>query len=477
MTGVHVLQLGAGDCVVAGLDWRSAPEGVQALLPGDHSNYALGSSAGYLIRHEGQVARAGEEIPAENTGSLLLAIARGLVTAENAPRAGVWLAAGELPADDGRDMYWLGAMVVSKPEVALDGQHIPCAFQPVTQSEEIIEGRGEFLRSLADLVSVMAVSGVAAADYGVGRHEALAAELRSELRAAADRQRDLVAPPVVGVIPKPDGTPSFTRRRRITAPMLGAGACGLAAMVALVVALPWIANGRAEPPPPPPELVRVEIPQGAFADACTAALAGWWPRIAGWETAERGCALAGHLPASLASSDLASAPTDGPPRIALAVWVKLERAAAANRILADSAARQVLTDWQHGQKLDDSELVLWQTQLLALSPTDGDGAPDEDREADSGTPAESLAALWAHRPGAVMADRGSYTVTAPGSAQALMDRASRVRTLEPVRLALPAVELPELVLRPRASRQVPKALFPDRSGAFFSISKLREGGA
>ena len=459
MTGARILRLAPGGRVAAGLDWKVAPRGVKALAPGEGSGFVLGGAAGFLLRHDGRVAHAPGDLPAQGAGSLLLAVARAIAAAEGggAPRPGTWLAAAGMPsAAEGQRAFWLGAVAVSGAG----------AFQPVPSPEETVGSREEFLAALADLAAVTAVAGIAVADLGDGGHEALAAGIRRRLEAASGGGRDQAPPPVTVVTPDGAGGPAFARQRRVPAGLLALGTLGLVTLLAGALAVPPVLGGWLSPPPAPPRMVEVEIPRGAFADACTAALAGWWPRIVGWVADGRGCALAGHLPAALAGADMAAGRADGPPQAAMAVWTTLARARQANGILADSAARRVLGGWQHGQLHRGDRLALWQERSVDLVPLAAAGGS----RPDTGTAGTSLAALWANRPGAVVAGQGGFSVSAPGSAETLLARAARVESLEPVRLELPADGVPKLLLRYRSSRHVPGSLLEGRTAAAITVS-------
>lgn len=456
MTGPRIVELPSGARVAAGVTWRSVPPGFRARMPGSPVGLSLlPGDPGCVLRVGDRFAQLDARVPGEGTGSLLVALARGLADRPKAPGPGLWLMVTELPAEnDEPGHYWLGE--VALVEVA-EGE--PVAVQPVPAPEELFADREAFLSAIADCVAVTTLAGVAVGSVGGKARAALVKEVKASLATAQGAGADRPAPPVVAVDAARDSGPAFVRRKAVPRRAYALGGVAAAAVLAAAVVLPAVVKGLlSEPAPPPPAMVAAAPERGAFAAACTSALADWWPRIVGWTAAERGCALADSLPpfGAPTPSDISGDPGGGAPAVPFVAWMRLEPDTNANPVLAEHAARKVLSAWPHGQRESGQAMLLWQQGALPLQPVLEGGQPSP---LDPERAVAALSALWAHRPGAVAGGEGGIVVTAPGDAGALLSRAGRVKGVAPVRLVMAAKGSASLTLRPLAPRLVPQDLF------------------
>ena len=453
MTGPRIIDLPSGARLAAGVTWRSVPQGFRGLLPGSPVGLSLfQSDPGCVLRAGDRFARLDGALPGEGAGSMLVALARGLVDGPKEADPGLWLFAAELPETAGEPRHWLGEVTLVE---GAEGE--PVVVLPVPAPEELHGDREAFLSAISDIVAITALAGIAVGGATGKARTALVDEVNA--RIAAGPGADRAAPPVLAVTPAPDPGPAFIRRKAVPRRAYAIGGVAVAATLAAAVVLPAVVRGLfSEPAPPAPAMVVAAPEPGAFAAACTAALADWWPRVAGWSATERGCALADSLPPFGAPTpgDLSGDLAGGAPAFPFVAWMRLELDANANPVLAEHAARRVLDGWPHGRRETEEALLLWQARALPLHPvTDGDRPASADPE----RVVAALSALWAHRPAAVTDGEDGIVVTAPGDAGALLSRAGRVDAVTPVRLVLAAKGPVRLTLQPRASRLVPQDLF------------------
>ncbi len=456
MTATRIIEHASGIRLAAGLAWRNVPPGLRAAMPGSPTGLSMvPGEPGCVLRIGDRCARTEAQAPAEGAGSLLVAMALGLVAGKDAGRVrpGPWLFAAELPVADGEPGHWLGQVMLSQED---EGD--PFEIQPVPGPEELHPDRESFLSALADIAAVTTLAGVAVGGPTARARGALAKEARALVAGQGDAgDRSSLA--VLVAEPDPSAGPMFVRQkavpRRVFALGVVAAAAGIAALLVLPAAMSSLFRA---PPPPPPEMVAAAPAPGAFAAACTSALADWWPRIAGWEAVERGCALAESLPRSGAPTraDLSGDIAGEDPALPLAAWLRLEPVPGANPVLAEHAARRVLAGWRYGRRDTGEALLLWKVRALPLHPVpEGDRSPAPDRVRIMA----ELSALWAHLPTAVADGDEGIVVTAPGNASALLARAGRVDGVVPARLVLEAKEPARLTLKARAPRRVPMDLF------------------
>ena len=453
MSGPRLVDHPSGVRLAAGVTWRRVPKGLRAMLPGSPVGPSLlPGDPGCVLRAGDRFARLDGTLPREGAGSLLVALARGLADGPKGSGPGLWLLAAELPAEDGGPEHWLGEVTLVKGD---EGE--PVAVQPVPAAEELHGDREGFLSAIADIVAITPLAGIAVGGVTAKARAALVREVKACI--AEGPGADRPAPPVVGVAPAADPGPAFIRRKAVPRRAYAIGAVAVAATLATAVFLPAVVRGLLTgPAPTAPVMVAAAPEPGAFASACTAALADWWPRVALWSAAERGCALADSLPPFGAPTpgDLSGDLAGGAPAIPFVAWMRLELDANANPVLAGHAARRVLDGWTHGRRESGEALLLWQARALPLHPVPDGGQPasgDPDRVV------AALSALWAHRPAAVTAGEDGIVVTAPGDAGALLSRAGRVDAVAPVRLVLAAKGPASLTLKPRTVRMMPQDLF------------------
>ena len=454
MSGPRIVELPSGARLAAGVTWRNVPQGLRALLPGSPVGPSLlPGDPGCVMRIGERYAQLDASLSGEGAGSLLVALAHGLADRPKPASPGLWLLAAELPAADGEPGHWLG-------EVALvENVGEPAAVQPVPAPEELHADREDFLSAIADIASVTALAGVAVGGSGGKARAALVREVKGRLETEQGAGADRPAPPVVTVDADRDPGPVFVRRKALPRRVYVFGGVATAAALATAVVLPAVVRGLlSEPALPAPVMVGAAPERGAFAAACTSALADWWPRIVGWTAAERGCALADSLPpfGAPTPSDLAGDPGGGAPAVPFVAWMRLAPDANANPVLAKHAAMKVLSAWPHGQRESGKDILLWQQGALTLQPVREDSwpsPPDPERTM------AALSALWAHRPGAVAGGEEGIVVTAPVDAGTLLSRVGRVEAVTPARLVMEAKGSASLTLRPRAPRLVPEDLF------------------
>ena len=422
----------AGVRLAAGIAWKSADAD-----PG----WRIGASGLALVSGDGRSASGGcyarSEDPAEEgASSLLMAMAGGLAGPEDGaepPEPGDWLFAARTDPEPGHPegRYWLAQASVT----AAEGGGLVSV--PIPRPEEIRDSFEGLVQAATEIASVWIVPGLAVPDtdpFADRVAEALASAGVFDL--SGIRRVSL----------ETEGLPSFERIRRLPVTAVAAAAIAMGGTLAAAVVLPgFLSSLLAAPPPASAPLATVAVAEGAFRTECSRSLSEWWPRVAGWRTQSSGCALAGHAPAALEG-----VPADGRgrvPSVTMLSWQLLSLADGANPVLAEGAADRVLSGWPHGVRRGAEGLFLWRASWLPLAPADG-----RDAAAASGRP---LQALWAGTPGAVRAGQGGYEVTAPGSPDELLARASLAPGLDPVRIDVPEAGPATLALRPPEIRTVP----------------------
>ena len=465
VAGPHRITLPGGQTLLAGLTWEMA-EGPD--LP-------VLTDTRLRLRHGNRIARVAAGDGAQTDGALLLALATDALRQRSRGQTGpeTWLFvavigpdANTAPSVRNEPLIWTG---LAELETA-DGGDLTAT--PYPRSETLNGDSDTALKALKEDLAVTAVAGIAMSVIGGIRDTeasgsispaAVAREITALCALAAPEATVLHVGPELAFRPLPGASPYFVAPARL--PLRKAGILAAAAVASVVVGFtvtPWIAKALRAPAPPPPELVRVAPGPMAFGEACSAALADWWPRIVGWQRADAGCALAGHIPAGY--GPVASA-SDSPRTVPMLIWLNLKRTESANPVLAKGAAARVLETWPHGQRTTAGSILLWQTRTLPLVGTAipaSVAATNSASAAHSGvtvSAAARLAALWADTPDAVIADGTGFIVTASSGPQELFARAARVPGLTPVRLERPAKGRTTLVLRPPASRVLPRALF------------------
>ena len=466
--GPHRITLPGGQTLLAGLTWEMA-EGPD--LP-------VLTDTRLRLRHVNRIARVAPGDDAQTDGALLLALAADALgqrsRAQTAPETWLFVAvigpdANTAPSVGTGPLIWTGLAELGP------GAGGDLTATPHPGSEALNGDPDTALRALKEDLAVTPVAGIAMSVIGgIGGTEAsgsispaaLARKITALCAQAAPDATVLHVGPELAFRPLPGASPYFAAPARLPLGKAGILAAAITASVVLgFTVTPWIAKALRAPEPPPPELVRVSPGPMAFGAACTAALADWWPRIVGWQRGDAGCALAGHIPAGYGPVAGTGPAADSPRTVPMLVWLNLKRTESANPVLAKGAASRVLESWPHGQRTSPGSILLWQTRALPLvgtaipasapatnsAPVAGGGA--------AASAAARLAALWADTPDAVTADGTGFIVTASSGPQELFARAARVPGLTPVRLERPAKGRTTLVLRPPASRVLPRALF------------------
>ncbi len=440
-----------GDRLAAGLVWKST-----AADPG----WRIGANGAALVREDPEAAKdsryvLADGMEAEGAASLLLAMADGLaahVDLENPTEPGDWLfvARTEPDATHPEGRYWLAQATVS--DTTEDGLKAI----PAPRPEELRDSFEEFIQAATEIASVWIMAGLAVVD--------------------ADPFADRVTLALVGagvfeesrirrVVPQVGNQPVFRRLRRITVAGVATVLSASAAVVAAILLLPGYVVSLAAPSPPV-QLVSAVVAKGAFRSTCSGSLAGWWPRIAGWQVRSSGCALAGHVPPSLGIEP--SDPLATGASTVLVFWRRLALEDGANPVLAEGAALRVLEGWPHGFGRDREGMVLWRSSALSLVAVPD--APPSQPEASNAR----LAALWADTPGAVNEGQGGYVITAPGVPEDLLGRASSASGLAPVLLEASESGPTVMVLQKPATRALPAALLSDTQGSDGESEKGRD---
>ncbi len=455
-----------GTRLVAGLSWETA-SGPEAPV--------IGRNAPPVLRLPSRRARlpAGEARGDGTCGSLLLAMADALVRNHPAS-AGAWAFMAELPREADGDrypgcVYWLGLADIDAQDDEDATEDARPEITPRPGPEQVFDDPGEALDALAAQLAVTDLAGLAVSWCPDGRLTERGRMIQGLAHVAPDvtlHDLDPTRPSGLSAAEENSlpATPVFVAPRRVPVrvlSLLGAGTA--AALAGVFVVMPLVEEAFRPPLPTPPEMVTVAVAPGSFAQACTEALDGWWPRVTGWRTGSSGCALAGHLPEGHAIS----APmADGPARPMVA-WRILVPVSGRNAALADAAAEQAIATWAHGAEMDETGVTFQRTASLPLVPTDG--------ERDVADPAATrawLAALWADTPDAVTAPEGTgsgqFTISAPGglSTMEILSRADVVPGIAPVRLVRTedGAGGSVLVLAPVNPRDVPVAFLESTDG-------------
>jgi len=139
--------------------------------------------------------------------------------------------------------------------------------------------------------------------------------------------------------------------------------------------------------------------RGAFSARCVEGLDAWWPRIAGRDIVSRGCAPADHVPEPARGlvAEVSGFDVGEGAEATMTIWRHCKPASGANLVLAETAAERVLAAWTQGRGVREKNLVPWRSAALPMVPAD---EPAADDPGPVGAQA-ALAALWAHRPGAL----------------------------------------------------------------------------
>ena len=463
--GPHRITLPGGQTLLAGLTWEMA-EGPD--LP-------VLTDTRLRLRHGNRIARVAPRDGAQTDGALLLALAADALgqrsRAQTAPETWLFVAvispdANTTPSVGTGPVIWTGLAELGPVG---DGE---LTATPYPRSETLNGDPDTALKALKEDLAVIRVAGIAMSVIGgtEGREAsasisaaALAHEITALCAQAAPEATVLYVGPELAFRPLAEASPYFATPARLPLRKAGILAAAITASVVFALTLtPWIAKALRAPVPPAPELVRVAPGPMAFGEACSAALADWWPRIVGWQRGDAGCALAGHIPAGYGSVALGA---DSPRTVPILIWLNLKLTENANPVLANGAAARVLESWPHGQRTIPGTILLWQTRALPLVataiPASASGTNSTLAAGSDGavSAAARLAALWADTPDAVTADGTGFIVTASSDPQELFARAARVPGLTPVGLERPAKGRTTLVLRPPPSRVLPAALF------------------
>ncbi|WP_419741220.1 hypothetical protein [Ruegeria sp.] len=451
-----------GTQMVAGLTWEiaSGPE-----LP------VFGAGAAPILRLPTRRA----ELTGTHTDlrdgaritSLLLAMAASLRRRAPKDARGIWLFIAELPGPVGDRPIWIGLADLSAAQDEDSGAG-PGTL-PRAGREECFRDADAALRAVQRHLATTEIAGVAGRwicrqntghndtghnDTGqnnTGHHHILQALAQI---APALPVHDLEPDAVVA-----EGLVCFAARPQVPLTLLGGLGAGAALLLAAFLVLPLLQDAFRAAPPPPPEMVSITIAPHAFATTCRAALEKWWPRVIGWETGSRGCALANHLPATLDLPD-----PGGQTRVfePLVIWAQFTPVRDRNPVLARSAAERVLKSWHHEARLDPGSLTLWQVETLPVAQAD----PTLQAAPALKDAAEQLAGAWAEAPDAVAAREGAVSITAPpGISRAdLFARSAGVPGFFPIRFVQSGSRWGTLDLAPIPSKPVPASLLdPNRS--------------
>ena len=455
-----------GTRLVAGLSWETA-SGPEAPVIGRNAPPVLRLPSRRAHLPEGEARGDG------TCGSLLLAMADALVRNHPAS-AGAWAFMAELPRKGDGDhnpgcAFWLGLADIDAPDDEDATEDARPEITPRPGPEQIFDEPGDALDALGDRLAVTDLAGLAVAWCPDGRLTERGRLIQGLAHVAPDvtlHDLDPTRPSGLSAaeessLPAP---PVFMAPRRVPVRLLGwLGAGTAVALAGVFIVMPLVEEAFRPPLPPPPEMVTVDVAPGSFAEACTAALDAWWPRVTGWRTASSGCALAGHLPEGHAIS----APmADGPARPMVA-WRILVPVSGRNAALADAAAEQAIATWAHEAEMDETGVTFQRTTSLPLVPTDG-----EREVADLAAARDWLAALWADTPDAVTAPDGTgsgqFTISAPGGLPTaeILSRADVVPGIAPVRLVRTddGAGGSVLVLAPVNPRDVPVAFLESAEG-------------
>lgn len=450
-----------GTRLVAGLTWEIAA-GPEAPV--------MGANAPHVLRLPDRRARLADAADGP-CGSLLLAMAADLTTVHFPGASGPWAFIAELPEAEGPPALWMAIADIAAPGEEGDGpaagEGVSGYVTPRPGPERIFDDPDDALAALQEHLDITDIAGLAVRwlpgrETRRGRMIMGIAEIAEtldlhdvgpETPAPAGLDREATSATVL---------PGFSPPRQVPVRLLGGlGAVAAAFLAAVFVVLPAIEEALRPPPPPPVETVSAQVAPGAFASACTAALEAWWPRITGWQVAGTGCAMAGHLPDDPALPEPGSA---GLTVLPMAVWRQLVPEPGRNRVLARSAADQMIATWPHEARIDANGLTLWRTESLPLVPRE---AGETEARPDPTETRARLAALWADAPDAVTrpGDSGLIAIRTTGATPtgAMLARAARVPGIAPVRLVRSA-DGATLVLAPVSSREVPATLFEPVDG-------------
>ena len=429
-----------GTCLVSGLTWHVAtgPE-----VP------VLKANAPLVLRLAGLRAEIDRYVADGKTGSLLIALASGLL--HDSPIAsGTWVFVASTANDESASTFLLAIADLSPPEPDQMNARVADRVVPRAGPEGIFNNPEDVLAAFQTHLLTTEVAGIATC-WPAGPDANCTLILQSLSSAAPDT-------PCLDVSPRSDNLPIFTAPPRVPARVLGLAAAGAAAIfIGIFIILPAIQSLFEAPPAPPVAMTDVVIEEGAFAGVCLASLNAWWPRSVGWTISGRGCALAAHLPSTPVLPNPGRSDRMFEPMM---IWAHYTVASDRNPVLARSAAEQIITTWPHEARLDGKTLTLWYVEPVSAIAAE----PARTTEGQAKTTPEHtlnrLAKAWAEAPGAVTASETGFAVSPPFGviARDVFDRSARVPGLEPVRFVQSASGRGTLDLAPITTRQVPASL-------------------
>ena len=438
------LRLADGKMLAAGLNWEKLTA---------TSDLPMIGTARPRLKHGDRIARAGElDIPS-GTGSLLLALGVRLIAeASDDLTEGLFLFVSDLSGSQHNTDCW-----TALAELRKHGSNWFC--QPVPRSETIHADHGAAVDAINDLANTTDLAGICLCTVPSEHPDETIDAFPSELLT-----RDGM-PRLWRVKPEPGDLPVFTAPIRVTPRAARITALACAGLIAVSFVPRLVADLLRAAPLPPPELISVAPAQGEFARACTTGLTSWWPRIAGWQTIGRGCAVPRHLPSDV---EVRLEALEGG-TMPVVIWQRLKRTQAANAVLAQNAATRVLDTWTAGKSISAEEILLWQAiaiPLIKVNPDEVTAPPADSRS--------RIAAIWAHLPDAVRDGAGDSVIIQTSDAPTeFLARATRVSGLEPVRLDLvgpssdhaEAIAINSLYLAPVSPRLVPTTAPSNDQGA------------
>ena len=385
MSGIHVHHAGGADNVplVAGLDWtpHDAPGGggighVRIAWRGAHADLRRAALPSSQDRVPAADLPSSQNLPAGEAGSLLAQMC--LVAERRGHDTGglrVWVARVREAVDNNDDdgdgavptRWWLGGTDNGGPSR--------------TVPEEIHDTLAELVNALAGIAATSELAGLGVC--------AAAADALCEALAVHGPE---IADPVICRPQETVGESDADRPRfeaaRSLPPM--AAACLATLAAATLAGFAWLGGFiGASAQPEPVAAVYVAPLKGAGRAACGKGLSMAWPRMPGWTVSGTGCARPAYLPpAPGLSRDL---PVPGIGSSDLVIWRAWRRDDAANAVLADAAADELVAGWDggaHGRghiRRPVEPLYLWLTARL-------------------------LSEAWADQPGAVSRSGATLTV-------------------------------------------------------------------
>ena len=456
-----------GSLLLAGLTWEIA-------LGAEYPRF--GKNREMVLRRDQRRAvitlppLSDQDVP---VASLLLVLAQSLQqTVMNCE--GPWAFIAEVPHADGRPLLWLAIADIEKPF----DRETTANVIPRPGPERICETADECLAALQAQLEIVEIAGIAVRWLPPCADMSEADTHRGPMIAGFSQVAHNVPLHDVPLAPPSEGQ-RFTAPVQIS-PRL-AGGVGLLAAASLVIGLVLVPLAQAyftPAPPPPIEYVTVMPERGGFAANCAHGLAGWWPRIIGWDLVTSGCALPPHLPPRLAFMRQASLPAINPGEVAerdaalprpaqpMMIWQEFVPSADRNPVMAQAAANQVIDRWEHQVELNTQgrgRLTLWREADIPLTPA---LAPDRsaatmaylpDGTLDWQNLQVQLATLWLDTPNAVALKDEQFVIRSATRPATAFERAGLIEALAPVRLEYPG----ELILAPIATRTLPASMFTE----------------